>query len=150
LSGAGVEIVKGDISDPAAVRRAVEGTRCVVSAIQGFAGTKGQSTATIDHDGKHNLIQAAREAGAEQFVLVSVKDAAPDHPMKYAAEQKVKSSGLDWTIIRPSAYMETWCDVLGRPLLEKGKTRVFGRGRNPINWVSASDVARCHVVIAHP
>jgi hypothetical protein len=27
-------------------------------------------------------------------------------------------------------------------LLEKGKTVVFGRGRNPINWVAASDVAQ--------
>jgi uncharacterized protein YbjT (DUF2867 family) len=61
--------------------------------------------------------------------------------MKYAAEEELKASGLAWTIIRPTAYMETWCEVLGRPLLEKGKTQVFGRGRNPINWVSASDVA---------
>jgi uncharacterized protein YbjT (DUF2867 family) len=38
--------------------------------------------------------------------------------------------------------METWCEVLGRPLLQKAKTQVFGRGRNPINWVSTSDVAR--------
>jgi NADH dehydrogenase len=37
--------------------------------------------------------------------------------------------------------METWCDVLGRPLLDQGKTQVFGRGLNPINWVSAADVA---------
>ena len=37
--------------------------------------------------------------------------------------------------------METWCEVLGRPLLEKGKTQVFGHGRNPINWVSVWDVA---------
>jgi uncharacterized protein YbjT (DUF2867 family) len=62
--------------------------------------------------------------------------------MKHAAEQQLKASGLAWTIIRPSAYMETWCQVLGRPLLEKGKTMVFGRGANPINWVSAWDVAR--------
>ena len=38
--------------------------------------------------------------------------------------------------------METWCEVLGRPLLEKGRTQVFGRGQNPINWVSTADVAR--------
>lgn len=147
LTGAGVEIVEGDVRDYAAVRRAVEGTQTVVSAIQGFAGTKDGSPATIDRDGNRNLIQAAREAGVEHLVLVSVWDASPDHAMdlmrmKYAAEQELKGSGLAWTIIRPSAYMETWCEVLGRPLLQKGKTQVFGRGRNPINWVSTSDVAR--------
>lgn len=147
LDGPGIEIVEGDVRDLAAVRHAVNGVEQVVSAIHGFAGTKGQSPATIDRDGNHNLIQSAREARVEQFVLVSAKDAAPEHPMdlmqmKYAAEQELKSSGLAWTIIRPAAYMETWCEILGRPLLDKGQTRVFGRGRNPINWVSASDVAR--------
>jgi uncharacterized protein YbjT (DUF2867 family) len=122
------------------------GARTVVSAIQGFAGTKDASPATIDRDGNHNLILAAREASVEHFVLVSVKDASPDHQlglmrMKYAAEQDLRASSLPWTIIRPASYMETWCEVLGRPLLEKGKTQVFGRGRNPINWVSAADVA---------
>jgi NADH dehydrogenase len=144
--GPGVEIVEGDLRDVAAVRSAVDGARSVVSAVQGFFN-KGGSPATIDRDGNRNLIRAAREAGVEQLVLVSVRDASPDHPMdlmrmKYAAEEELKASSLAWTIIRPAAYMETWCEVLGRPLREKGKTRVFGGGRNPINWVSSSDVAR--------
>src|SRR5438094_4371428 len=141
------EIVEGDVRDLTAVRRAVEGAQAVVSAIQGFVGTKDASPATIDRDGNRNLIRAAREANVDRFVLTSVKDAAPDHPMdlmrmKYAAEQDLKASGLAWTILRPTSYMETWCEVLGRPLLEKGRTQVFGRGRNPINWVSTADVAR--------
>ena len=146
LSGTGVEIVEGDVRDPESVRRAMAGAQTVVSAIQGFAGTKDGSPVTIDRNGNRNLVLAAREAAVEQFVLVSVKDASPKHPaelmrMKYAAEQDLKASGLAWTIIRPTSYMETWCDVLGRPLLDKGKTQVFGRGLNPINWVSVADVA---------
>jgi len=146
LAGQRVEIVEGDVRDLTAVRRAVAGTGTVISAIQGFAGTKDGSPATIDRDGNRNLILAAREARVDHFVLVSVKDASPHHPaelmrMKYAVEQDLKASGLAWTIIRPTAYMETWCEVLGRPLLDKGKTQVFGNGRNPINWVSATDVA---------
>lgn len=33
-------------------------------------------------------------------------------------------------------------DQLGEPLLRSGKTRVFGRGNNPINFVSVEDVAQ--------
>jgi uncharacterized protein YbjT (DUF2867 family) len=148
LASAGVDIVEGDIADPTAVRRAVDGVTTVVSAIHGFAGPNNTgSPATIDRDGNHNLIQAAREAGAEHLVLLSVRDASPDHPMdlmrmKHAAEEELKASDLAWTIIRPAAYMELWSYLLGLPLLEKGKTQVFGRGDNPINWVSATDVAR--------
>lgn len=148
LASAGVDVVEGDIADPAAVRRAVDGVTTVVSAIHGFAGPNNTgSPATIDRDGNHNLIQAAREAGAEHLVLVSVLDASPDHPMelmrmKNIAEEELKASGLAWTIIRPASYMELWCELLGRPLLEKGKTQVFGHGDNPLNWVSAGEVAR--------
>jgi uncharacterized protein YbjT (DUF2867 family) len=145
--GACVETVEGDVRSAATLRRAAGGAQTVISAIQGFAGTPDGSPASIDRDGNANLIRAAQDAGTSHLILVSVRGASPSHPMelmrmKHAAEQRLKASGLAWTIIRPSAYMETWCQVLGRPLLEKGKTLVFGRGANPINWVSAWDVAR--------
>jgi NADH dehydrogenase len=144
---AGVEVVEGDVTMPDGLTRSVEGVQTVVSAIQGFVGPRGTSPATIDRDGNRSLFQAAREAGVEHVVLVSVRDAAPDHPMdlmrmKHAAEVALERSGLAWTIVRPTAFMETWCDVLCRPLVERGRTVVFGGGRNPINWVSVTDVAR--------
>jgi uncharacterized protein YbjT (DUF2867 family) len=139
------EVAVGDIGDPEALRRAAAGVRTVVSTIHGFAG--GATPASVDRDGNRNLIRAALAAGAGHMILISVRDASPGHPMalmrmKHAAEQELIASGLAWTIIRPSAFTETWCEVLGRPLLEKGRTMVFGRGANPINWVSAWDVAR--------
>jgi uncharacterized protein YbjT (DUF2867 family) len=149
LAGPLVEIVVGDVQDPRAVARAVDGAQTVISAIHGLAGHGDDSPRTVDGQGNSNLIQAARAAGVEQFVLVSIQGAAPDHPldlarMKYTAEQELKASGLAWTIIRPTAYMETWGQLIGEPLLRDGKTRIFGRGTNPINFVSAHDVA--HVV----
>jgi NADH dehydrogenase len=45
-------------------------------------------------------------------------------------------------MVRPTAYQETWLEIVGRPLVTTGSTRVFGRGQNPINFVSAADVAR--------
>lgn len=148
LVSAGVDIVEGDIADPTALRQAVGGVATVVSAIHGFAGPHNNgSPTTIDRDGNRSLIRAAREAGVEHLVLISVWGASHDHPMdlmrmKYAAEEELKASGVAWTIIRPGPYMELWCELLGRPLLTKGKTQVFGHGDNPINWVSAADVAR--------
>lgn len=145
-TGTTVDVVQGDVRDVAAVQRAVDGVDTVVSAIQGFAGSKGVSPTAVDRDGNYNLIHAAAAAGVNHFVLTSVWDARPTHAvelmrMKYAAEQELRASGVPWTIIRPTAYMETWCEVLGRPLLAKGRTKVFGTGRNPINWVSMFDVA---------
>jgi uncharacterized protein YbjT (DUF2867 family) len=147
LSGEHVELVTGAVQDGGAVEQAVTGARIIISAIQGFSGTGDSSPRTVDLGGNSTLIQAARQAGTEHFILVSVHGAAPDHPielfrMKYAAEQVLKASGLSWTIIRPTAYMETWTNVIGEPLVKTGKTRIFGRGTNPINFVSAYDVAQ--------
>jgi uncharacterized protein YbjT (DUF2867 family) len=66
----------------------------------------------VDRQGNSNLIQAARAGANEYFILVSIQEVAPDHPMeffrrKYLAEQELKASGLAWTIIRPTAYIET-------------------------------------------
>lgn len=33
-------------------------------------------------------------------------------------------------------------EIAASPLLERGRTRIFGRGDNPINFVSSGDVAR--------
>lgn len=147
LASEQVAVVAGDVRDRGAVDRAVAGSRVVISAIQGFSGTGDATPRTVDLGGNGILIRAARKAGVEHFILVSVHGAAPDHPMelfrmKYLAEQELKASGLPWTIVRPTAYMETWAKLIGEPLLQTGKTRIFGRGTNPINFVSAHDVAQ--------
>ncbi len=141
----GVEIVGADVTRPDGARRAVEGARVVVSAITGFTSQAGVQA--VDAEGNRVLARAAADAGVEQFVLFSVHQAAPDHPMellraKFAAEVAVRETGIAATIIRPTAYLETWLGLVGRPLVETGKTVVFGRGRNPVNFVSALDIAR--------
>jgi uncharacterized protein YbjT (DUF2867 family) len=146
LVGDHIEVVSGDVRDSSVAERSVAGADILISAIQGFSGTGDANPRTVDLGGNRTLIQAAQKAGARHFILVSVLNAAPDHPieffrMKYLAEQDLKASGLSWTIIRPTAYMETWSTVIGEPLLKTGKTRVFGRANNPINFVSAHDVA---------
>lgn len=63
-------------------------------------------------------------------------------PHQGAAEEALRASGLSWTIVRPTAYLETWLGIIGGPLVKSGTARIFGRGQSPINFVSARDVAR--------
>jgi uncharacterized protein YbjT (DUF2867 family) len=142
-----VEIVPGDVRDPATLERVVQGVETVISAVHGFAGEGNVSPRTVDREGNRNLIRAAEDAGIAHFILISISGASADHPMelfrmKYQAEMELQRSGLSWTIIRPTAFMELWASIIGEPLLMSGRTRVFGRGNNPINFVSIEDVAR--------
>lgn len=147
LLGDSVEVVGGDVRDPSAAQRAVDGVQTIVSAVHGFAGPGATSPDAVDHLGNLNLINAARAAGTAHFILMSIQGAASNHPMelfrmKHRAEEALRASGLSWTILRPAAFMELWAKMLAAPLLLSGKTMIFGRGRNPINFVSVHDVAR--------
>jgi uncharacterized protein YbjT (DUF2867 family) len=143
----GVELVGGALRDAASLACAVAGCTAVISAAHGFLGGRGAGPEAIDRDGNRRLSQAAAAAGVEHLVLLSVHGASPDHPMslhrmKFAAEQAVRASGVAYTILRPSAYYETWIDIMGAKVGFGGPAMVFGRGRNPISFVSVADVAQ--------
>jgi uncharacterized protein YbjT (DUF2867 family) len=146
LQGVAVDAAIGDVREVSSLAAATTGTTAVVSAVHGFAGGRGAGPDEVDDQGTSNLVRAAVEAGVEHFVLLSVLDARPDHPMslhraKYAAEQHLRASGLSWTVLRPAAYVETWIDVVGGRLGSGGPALVFGRADNPISFVSVQDVA---------
>jgi uncharacterized protein YbjT (DUF2867 family) len=141
----GIDVVTGDVRDRASLALAVRDADVVVSAIHGFTGPRGTSPATIDYQGNVNLIDAARAAGAH-LVLMSVVGTAADSPMelfrmKHAAEQHLQAGDGCWTIVRATAFMELWIEVLGKTAARSGRPVVFGRGDNPINFVSVMDVA---------
>jgi uncharacterized protein YbjT (DUF2867 family) len=145
-AGPDIETAIGDVRDPSTLAAAVKGASAVISAVHGFLGGRGAGPEEVDHQGNRNLVQAAVDAGTEHFMLLSVLDARPDDPLslhraKYAAEQQLITSGLSWTVLRPSAYVETWMEIVGGKLASGGPALVFGRGDNPINFVSVQDVA---------
>jgi len=147
LVNAGVELVTGDIRDPASLGSALSGVATVVSVVHGLVGSGGVTPASVDRDGNRNLIDAAAAASPPaEVILVSTVGAGPDHPMelfrmKWAAEEQLRASGLPWTIVRSNAFAETWVALLRETARTSGRPRVFGRGDNPINFVSAQDVA---------
>ena len=152
LTRLGAEVVRGDLRDPASLARACAGVDKVLAAAHGFnPGQADNNPHTVDDLGNHQLIDAAKAAGVEHFVFISILGVTPDSPMelfriKYATEQYLKASGLSYTILRAAAFMEFWGAMVGEPILKSGKTTIFGSGNNPINFVSAADVAAFAVI----
>lgn len=147
IVGAGAQLTLGDVRDEAVLGRALGEVDTVVSAIAGFGGRDPLGSRAVDREANIGLIHAARRAGIGHFVMLSIHQASATHPIelfrdKWAAEEALRASGLSWTILRPTAYLETWLGLVGGPLVATGQTRIFGAGRNPINFVSAVDVAQ--------
>jgi NADH dehydrogenase len=148
LKQLGAEVMPGDLRDPASLTRACQGVEQMLVAAHGFTpGQAGNNIHTVDDVGNCRLIDAARAAGVKHLVFISVLGAAPTSPMelvriKYAGEQYLQASGLSYTILRAAPFMKFWATLVGEPILKTGKTTIFGHGHNPINFVSAEDVAK--------
>ena len=149
LKEMGGEVLQGDLRDPASLRRACDGATKVVAAAHSILGRGEERSELVDDKGHRDLIDAAREAGVQHFVYISVIGASPDHLSrfarhKYEVEQYLKASGLPYTIVRASCFM--WFHVhelIGEPVLETGKVRLFGKGESTRNFVDERDVAEC-------
>ena len=147
LKQQGAEIVRGDLLDPTSLASACQGVEQVLAAAHALDGKGDNNPQTVDDMGNRHLIDAAKAAGVRHFIFISVQGASPDSPLeffriKYRIEEYLQASGLNFTILRPSAYMELWAQLIGQPIREQGKTTIFGRGNNSINFVSVEDVAR--------
>lgn len=150
----GARTVLGTAESRADADRAVSGCTAVVSAISGFGPQSRSTPAAVDRDGNINLMEAAAQAGVKQFVHFSMHGASASHPMelarmKYAAEQRLVAGNLDWTILRPTTILETYAVIMGDTLRRSGVAVVFGRGDNPVNFVSALDLAAAVVFALH-
>jgi len=104
----GVEVVQGDLEDPASLERAVRGVQGVFS-VQDFwaVGAKREVA-----QGK-NLADAAAKAGVEHVVYSSVGGAERrsgiDHwESKWEIERHIRGLGLPATMLRPVAFMENY------------------------------------------
>jgi uncharacterized protein YbjT (DUF2867 family) len=140
-----VEVAQGDVRDRRSLEPAMVGVDTVVSAVHGFGDIGNVSPASVDRDGNRALVDAAAAANAG-IVLMSIVGASAQHPlelfrMKHAAEEHLRGSGARWTIVRATAFAEFWLDLLDQTAGASGRPVIFGRGDNPINFVSVADVA---------
>jgi uncharacterized protein YbjT (DUF2867 family) len=96
--GLGVEAVQGDLDRPETIPPAMAGVDKVFVVAGGWD--------IPSEDG--NVIAAAEEAGVGHVVLLSslgVEAGVASGPFHAPGEQKLRSTSLDWTIIRPGFYM---------------------------------------------
>jgi uncharacterized protein YbjT (DUF2867 family) len=146
LQRAGAELALGDLTDPRSLELACKGMERVLACAHSLLGRGNFSSAQVDHVGHSALVVAARDAKVERFVYTSMMGARADHAIdfgrtKYEIETVVKGSGMGFTILRPSAFMESHVHRFnGQMLLERGFTVIVGPGAKPRNFVAVRDV----------
>jgi uncharacterized protein YbjT (DUF2867 family) len=156
----GIELEVGDLLDLRSLRRALHDVRAVVTTAQGDPLNRRTTVARVDGQGNHNLITAASEADVQHFVFVSALKAdqgaasVPQLAYKYAAEELLRGSGMDYTIIQPSSFQETFGEGFAPFKWFIDHTRfglTLGSGRGAQSFVAIADVARAAALaLDHP
>jgi len=103
-----LEIITGDIFDPASLDELSAGASALIHLIGIRCEKRPRVTFERLHvDAAQRALDAAKRAGIARYLHMSALGTRPEarsayHRTKFAAEQRVRASGLDWTIFRPS------------------------------------------------
>ena len=146
-----VEVQYGSISDPTALKNAFYDAESVIHLVGVIRPTRLNSFDAVHREGTANVLAAAKQAGANHFLHVSVIGAANDQTYpylytKWLGEQEVVKSGMGFTIFRPSMLFGEGDEFLNSLA---GMIRLFpivpviGSGKNRLHPLAADDLARC-------
>lgn len=136
------DVLVGDLRDQASMDRAVQGVR----AIYHIAPNVSPDELPI---GK-TIIAAAQSADVERFVFHSVLhpqiEAMPHHWQKMRVEELLLESGLPFTILQPTAYMQ---NVLAswNQIIENGKYSIPYSPETRLSLVDLEDVAEAAAIV---
>jgi NADH dehydrogenase len=139
----------GDVTDPAAVRSAVEGMDAVVHLVAILDGSD-RDFEQVNHIGTRNLVEAARAAGVARFLHMSAAGVTAEHAgetrywrTKYAGLMEVTQSDLAWTVFEPSFVFARGAGAFREfeRLTRLPVTPVIGDGRYRHQPVWVGDVA---------
>jgi len=155
LQGLGVESVCGDLKERASLDNACQGIEAVISTASAtLSRQEGDSIQSVDREGQLGLIDAALAAGVQRFVLVSFPDMGVEFPLQSAkreVELHLRESGMTYTILQPSFFMEVWLSAALGFDASNATAQIYGSGQNKISWISYQDVAKFAVAsLANP
>src|SRR5580765_6903141 len=146
-----VEFRVGDVRDASTLRSSLSGCGAVVHLAAIAIEKKGESYAESNTAATERLISAARAESVQRLIFMSQNGADSRSPYPFlhskgVAQNSVKTSGLGWTILRPSVIFgpeDQFVNVLGR--LIRLTPKIFplpGGGTARFQPIAVDDVAR--------
>jgi uncharacterized protein YbjT (DUF2867 family) len=120
-----VECVEGDLRDYESLRAACRGVTAIVATANAVIRPRGDDFVSVEDTGYGNLIRAAEEEGVQQFIFPSVPDwtgaeRVPTLKYKRLNERRLQESSLAFTIVRFSAFTDSWLALLGSWIPARG------------------------------
>lgn len=145
----GADLALGDLKDRASLDRACRGVDVIIeTASSTLSRQPGDTIDAVDRQGSLELVAAARQAGVAHFVYISFPEQEDTYPLqdaKRAVEQALRQSGMTYTILQPTFFMEIWLSPAVGFDVANARATLYGSGEAKISWISVGDVAAAAV-----
>ena len=145
LKELGVETIEGDLKNTDSLKNSLHGVSAVISTVSStLSRQEGDTIETVDNEGQLNLINAAIAAGVSQFIYVSFCEMPGKSALQTAkrkVEKHLSESGLTYTILQPTFFMEVWLSPALGFDYPNAKATIYGEGKKKISWIAIKDVA---------
>ena len=146
-----IDRVPGDVLEPDGLPPSVEGSAAIIHLVGIIREHRARGT-TFDRlhtQATANMLGVAREAGVKRYIQMSAVGTRPGavsryHQTKWQAEEVVRASALDWTIVRPSLIFgpgDEFVSVLARMIRRLPAVPVLGDGEYRLQPVAVEHVA---------
>ena len=137
-----------DVTKPEQLKNICNGFDIVISTLGKSTSLNDKSTpgfSDIDLHANTNILQEAISSNVKKFVYVSVFTAEHNTHLNYfnthhLFSQKLIASGLDYTILKPTAIMSAFVDLM--EMAKKGQLLTMGNGDKHSNPIYESDLAQ--------
>jgi uncharacterized protein YbjT (DUF2867 family) len=152
-----VSVVQGDVARPEDMFRAVPlGTEAIIylPGLLRESPRKEITFRSVHVEGVRNVLAAAMQAGATRWIQMSALGTKPNsitayYRTKWEAEELIRTSGLDWTILRPSLIFDdrprhehNFADEIAKAIRMAPFVPILGNGQFLFQPVSVDDVSR--------
>jgi NAD(P)H dehydrogenase (quinone) len=142
----GCGVVVGDFDDPGSLAAAMEGVDRLFLNAGGAQPVDGEQPMVRQ---QRAVIDAARSAGVSRVVKISVWGAHRGGRLAEGAhweiEEYLKASGLVWSILQPSGFMQNF--VTGAGAFTADGRLVGAYGDAGVSYVDCYDIAACAAVL---
>lgn len=150
------EFVHGDVTSADDCLKAAAGCDAVINLvgiIREFPA-RGVTFERLHIEATRNMVAAAQQNGIRRYLQMSALGSRTGavsgyHRSKYAAEELVVASGLDYTIFRPSLIFgptDAFVNMLAGFIRSFSIVPVIGDGKYRMQPIAADDVARCYAI----
>ena len=138
------QVIRAEVTQPETLDGICSNIDCIISTVGITRQKDGLTYMDVDYQANANLLVEAEKSNVKKFVYVSVLNGRLLRDLKMVAAKerfvkKLKSSSLDYVIIRPNGFFSDMTEILN--MARKGPVYLFGTGEYQGNPVHGADLA---------